>query len=103
MRTIEISASRTVKVENLLPEFRKKIPADHKGEDFTFSAGPKDRDVPANLDEAITVMGKDKVYDVFMKQLRTDLGNELATEILDKVSDPKKTGRKAGKAIQVEL
>lgn len=103
MRTIPISATRSVKIENLLPEFRKKIPADHKGTDFAFSAGPKDRQVPENLDEAIQTLGKDKVFDTFMKQLRTDLGNELAQDILDKVCDPKKAGRKAATAIEVEL
>lgn len=103
MRSIEISAQRSVKIETLLPDVRKKIPADHKGSDFVFGVGPIDREVPSSLDEAIKVLGADKVFETFSRQHKTDLQNELAGKLLDKITDPKKTNRRSSSAIQVEL
>lgn len=103
MKDIEISANRSIKVENLLPEYKKKIPQDHKGDDFTFSVGPVVRSVPSNLKESIEKHGEDKVYEMFLAKLRIDLGMKLAEDLADKVTDPKKTKRRSGSAIQVSL
>lgn len=103
MRSIDIAAQRSVKIETLLPDYKKRIPADHKGPDFVFSVGPREVEVPANLEEAVQVLGKDKVFEIFATQHKTNLQNALANELLDKITDPKKTNRRSAVAIQVEL
>jgi hypothetical protein len=96
-KSIEISVSRTFPKDQVRPEWLKKSP------DGTFTAGPVDRDVPADLDEAIQKYGKVEVYNTFMKQVRLDLQNELASDIADKVVDPTKVNRRSAKAVKVDL
>lgn len=98
MRTIEISVSRSFAKDQLKEEFKKKSP------DGTFTAGPVDREVPSNLQEAVQVeKGEDRVYDFYLKQKRLDLQNELAEQIASKVIDPAKTNRRQSKAVKVDL
>lgn len=109
MRTIPVQASRSVKIKDLAAEY-KNHPAvkSAKGEEFTF-ASPDDAtaEVAADLDEAIKIkgsgnseVGKAKVYETWLRQEKTDIQNEMAAAILNKVLDPSKNKR-GGIAIRV--
>lgn len=111
MRTIPVSASRSVKIKDLAQEY-KNHPAVKaaKGEEFTF-ASPDDAtaEVAADLTEAIKVEGNGnletgaaKVYETYLRQKKTDIQNEMAVVILNKVLDPTKNKR-TGNAIKIAL
>jgi len=102
MRALPVSATRSVKIKDLKPEFRKLIPADHKGDDYQFSTSGE-ADFPGDLDEAIEKHGKATVYETFLRQAKTDHQNEMAAKILEKVLDPSKSKRGSGAAVQIKL
>jgi hypothetical protein len=97
MRSIDIQVSRTVDPKILKPEWLKKSP------NGAFTSPMVQREAPGDLDEAIQKYGKVEVFNDYMKQVRLNLQNELAEEMIAKVSDPEKVSKRGGKAVAVPL
>jgi hypothetical protein len=97
MREIEISVSRTFPPESLRDEWKKKNPAG------TFTAGPVARQAPSDIQEAIQKFGAVEIFNSYMKQFKLDLQNQLAEDIGQKVLDPTKVNKRAGKAVAINL
>jgi len=108
MRTIPISATRSVKIADLSDEFK-----DHALVKATKAANPKatevlvglpedaTAEVAADIDEAVKVESKLDVYETWLKQKRTDIQNAEILKYVNKVTAPEK--RKGGEVIRVKL
>ena len=102
MRKIELSVSRSVKVDLLKKQYRDKIPADWKDKEYPFGVVGT-REFPESFSEAVKVWGEAAFYEKALKQACTDANNQIGTEILDKVLDAVKAKRRTGKVILVDI
>lgn len=106
MRKMDVSVSRSIPREDVLPEYIKKIPADYKGKDFPMTLGPVLRDFPEDLDEIVKLHGKSATFNDFcMPTLRLNAQNALAEEGKAIILTPEaKNGKRSGGvAVKVEL